>query len=234
MKSKLLQAGLVLSASSFFNLASAGMLTSIDLVTDNGSWPTVPSGFVSGSAYDGFTLTVEGTAGEVMSDINLAFNFSGLFDDSLAIDLDGDGNIDFALDFYNIHTQAPGYNPWSNPSDVINTVTNLTIGATGSSATVSVYGTDITVDSANYASFDNLASITLEDLGFGAGGTILDGGTVTTSEMRFGYINTAGPGSGTPEITSESFSQPVDVPEPASFAIFALAMAGLGVRRLKK
>ncbi|WDE02792.1 PEP-CTERM sorting domain-containing protein [Thalassomonas viridans] len=234
MKSKLLQAGLLLSAGCFVNLASAGMLTSIDLVTDNGSWPTVPSGFVDGSAYDGFTLTVEGQAGEVMSDIHLTLNFSGLFDDSLAIDLDGDGTIDFALDFYNIHAQSPGYTPWSDAGDVANTVTRLTIGATGSSASVSVYDTDIILDSVNYDSFDNLAAITLEDLGFGAGGTILEGGRVTTSEMRFGYINTAGPGSGMPEITSESFSQGVDVPEPASAALLALAIMGLSVRRQKK
>ncbi|WDE09418.1 PEP-CTERM sorting domain-containing protein [Thalassomonas haliotis] len=234
MKSKLLHAGLLLSASCFVNLASAGMLTSIDLITDNGSWPVMPSGFVDGSAYDGFTLTVEGTAGEVMSDIHLEFNFSGLFDDSLAIDLNGDGTIDYALDFYNIHAQSPGYNPWSDSSDVANTVTSLTIGATGSSATVSIYGTEIIQDSVAYDSFDNLAAITLQDLGFGAGGTILDGGTVTTSEMRFGYINTAGPGGGVPEITSASFSQPVDVPEPSSLAILALAMTGFAARRLKK
>ena len=226
----------------------ASTISAINLTTDNGQWAALPTGFVnftsglgSGTAgnYDGFTLTVTGTAGESVGSISLNIAFDGLFDDSIGIDLDGDGNIDFSADYFDIPA-TPGiasYTPWTNLMDVQNTVATITIGATGSSASLSVYGVDFIAGSsgAGSASFDNLSTITLEDLGFEPGGLLSGSGSVTTSEIRFGYLNTDGQGFGTPNITSDNFSPPT-VPEPSSYALLGLGLTLLTFkkRRAKK
>ncbi len=123
--------------------AQAFTVTSVDLITDNGSWGPAP-GFASGSFYDEFTLTVTGTPGEVVSALEFTFAFDGLFDDSIALDLNSDGVIDYAASYYDINAaKGGGYTPWSNPADPQNTVTTLTITPTGSTASVSIYGTPV-------------------------------------------------------------------------------------------
>ncbi|NOQ63709.1 MAG: PEP-CTERM sorting domain-containing protein [Methyloprofundus sp.] len=227
--------------------AQASTISAITLVTDNGQWATLPTGFVNFTSglgtdtpgnYDGFTLTVTGSAGESIDSVLLDIAFDGLFDDSIGIDLNGDGTIDFAADYFDTR-DTPGienYKPWLNLSDVQNTIVTITIGATGSSASLSVYGTDFIAGSnADSASFDNLSTITLQDLGFELGGLLPNSGSVTTSEIRFGYLNTKLGGSGTPNITSESFSSP-SVPEPSSYALIGLGLTLLASkkRRSKK
>jgi len=225
--------------------AQASTISAITLVTDNGQWAAAPAGFVpltSGLGngtpgnYDGFTLTVTGAANESVGSISLNIAFDGLFDDSIGIDLNGDGTIDFAADYFDIPA-TPGiasYTPWANLTDVQNTVATITIGATGSSASLAVYGVDFIAGSsgAGSASFDSLAAITLQDLGFEAGGLLPGSGSVTTSEIRFGYLNTSGPGNGTPNITSGNFSSPTpSVPEPSSYALLGLGLTLLAFKK---
>lgn len=209
----------------------AAVISAINLVTDNGVWPSVPVGY-GGLGYDGFTLTVTGTPGEAVASLSLQYAFNSLFDDTTAIDLDGDGTIDFAADYFDVNgaVDAPNlpYQPWIDINDVQNTVTTIIIGAAGSSAIVEVYGNLVVLGAFSIDSFDNLSGITLTSLGFDPGGLIPGSGVVTTSEMRFGLLNTAGPGGGTSNLTSSSFSSQLQViPEPSTFLLLLAGLLGV-------
>ncbi|MEA5575621.1 PEP-CTERM sorting domain-containing protein [Anabaena sp. UHCC 0451] len=210
--------------------AQAYTISSVNLITDNGSWGP-PPGYASGSFYDEFSLTVTGTPGEVVSSLDFTFAFDGLFDDSIALDLNRDGVVDYAANYYDLNAaKGGGYAPWAIAADPKNTVTKLSITPTGSTASVSVYGNPVVLTSAN-KSFNNLGSITLASLGFGPGGTIGASGSVTTTGMRFGYINISGPGGGVPNIQASSIVQATtqSVPEPSN--VLGLGLI-LGVGKL--
>ena len=165
--------------------------------------------------YDSKALRYQGLAGESLSALTFTVEVGGSFDDSLAIDLDGDGVIDYLLsqgDAFESLCRYGCYTPWvdASPFEAV-----VTITTEGTSVAASWDGTTLIAGSSTdefpaAPGFDNMGSITLSDLGFGADGAIPNN-DFTTSEIRVGSINTGN--VGTPGV---SFSLGGDVYRPPS------------------
>lgn len=211
--------------------------------TDNGTWPSLPAGYFpytnpSGinGYYDAFSVEVSGTPGASINSLQFGFSFQGNFDDSIAFDLNSDGQIDWVGDFFDIYATNTNYTPWSNLADALNTKVYLNIGPSSSSVTLEVYGQVITQGTATDPDADlvnNLGSFTLSSLGLPA--TFPQSGSAfLTDPIRVGFVNTAGGGGGIPTIdTSNFFGGEVSaVPEPsAAFGSLAIVAVGLLFRR---
>lgn len=165
--------------------------------------------------YDSKALRYQGLAGESLSALIFTVEVAGSFDDSLAIDLEGDGVIDYLLSqgdaFETLGRYGP-YTPWidASPFEAV-----VTITTEGTSVAASWDGTTLVAGSSTSAApaapgFDNIGSITLSDLGFGADGAIPNN-DFTTSEIRVGSINTGNVGA-----PGVSFSLGGDVYRPPS------------------
>lgn len=232
----LLAIGLISVSSS---ILQAALVITPTLTQDNGNWPSLPIGyslFDDGTKghYDAFSLTIHGDPGEQITSASLTFRFRGLFDDSVAFDLNGDGTIDWVGDYFHLIASYSGggaYTPWSNESDPLNTVVSLTIGQTGSSAQLYVYGQPITLGLSSNSDanlVNNLSNITLSNLGLPSviPGT---GNATTTTSIRIGFVNTSGAGFGYPAISSADFGiSPAGVPEPSQVAASLLVLGGIG------
>jgi hypothetical protein len=221
--------------------ANAALVVSTTQTADNQVWPSLPSGYyphgyssgVNGY-YDAFSIQVSGTPGEAINSLSFGFAFSGNFDDSVAFDLNGDGTVDWAGDYFDIARIRNDYAPWNSLADAQNTKVYLTIGPTGSSVTLKVYDQTITQGLSTNPDADNLnnvGAITLASLGFP--GTIPGGGSATSANsIRVGFVNTSGIGSGIPSInTSDFFTGDGDtaaVPEPGQVAASLLLLGGIG------
>lgn len=165
--------------------------------------------------YDSKALRYQGLAGESLSALTFTVEVGGSFDDSLAIDLDGDGVIDYLLsqgDAFETLCRYGCYTPWvdASPFEAV-----VTITTEGTSVAASWDGTTLIAGSSTdeypaAPGFDNMGSITLSDLGFGADGAIPNN-DFTTSAIRVGSINTGN--VGTPGV---SFSLGGDVYRPPS------------------
>jgi hypothetical protein len=223
--------------------AKAALVVTTTQTADNQQWPSLPSGYLPYTPggvkglYDAFSIQVNGTPGEAINSLSFGFAFSGLFDDSVAFDLNGDGTIDWAGDFFDIyHVRGNSYQPWANLADAQNTKVYLTIGPTSSSVTLKVYDQTITQGLSTNPDADNLnnvGAITLASLGFP--GTIPGGGSATSANsIRVGFVNTSGGGEGIPSINTSDFftgnggSAPAAVPEPGQVAASLLLLAGIG------
>jgi hypothetical protein len=220
--------------------ANAALVVSTTQTADNQEWPSLPSGYYTYTPggvrgyYDAFSIQVNGTPGEAINSLSFGFAFSGLFDDSVAFDLNGDGTIDWVGDFFDINAvRGNSYQPWANLADAQNTKVYLTVGAASSSAILKVYdqtipqGTSTNPDANNV---NNLGAITLASLGLQ--GTIPGAGSATSStSIRVGFVNTSGGGSGVPSINTSDFftgGGSAAVPEPGQVAASLLLLGGIG------
>ena len=164
--------------------------------------------------YDAKALRYQGLAGESLSALTFTVEVGGSFDDSLAIDLEGDGVIDYLLSQGDAF-ETFGYGVYTPCIDASPFEAVVTITTEGTSIAASWDGTTLIPGSSTSGppaapGFDNIGSITLSDLGFGADGAI-PSNDFTTTEIRVGSINTGNVGA--PGI---SFSLGGDVYRPPS------------------
>lgn len=233
--------------------SQAAMTLSYEQTADNALWPSAPSGYTTSSIenitsytgrigygfYDGFKIHAQGDANATVSSITLSFRFSGLFDDSVAIDLNGNGTIDYALPYWNIAAVSTNWYPWSSLQDATNLGIVLTIGVSGTTAQAYVYGTLIPVGGTGY--YNSLSSITLASLGLAS--LDANGLATSTGSIRIGFTNVGGGsngvpgGGGTPTLSPSNFgfdpNQTYAVPEPSTYglALGGLALVGAVIRR---
>ena len=238
MKIPILILSVMMAAHQVSNAALA-----VTQTTDNGDWPSLPAGYFpytnpSGinGYYDAFSVQVSGTPGASINSLQFGFSFQGNFDDSIAFDLNSDGQIDWIGDYYDISAAVSNYYPWANLADALNTKVYLTIGQSSSSITLKVYDQVIpqgTATDPNANLVNNVSNFTLSSLGLPA--TFPQSGSAfLTDPIRVGFVNTAGGGGGIPTIdTSNFFGGEVSaVPEPsAAFGSLAIVAVGLLFRR---
>jgi hypothetical protein len=218
-------------------VSNAALIT--QQTTDDGIWPSLPSGYyphqnTSGvnGYYDAFSVTISGIPGQSIDSLQFGFSFQGLFDDSIAFDLNSDGQIDWTGDYFDIAQAFSSYYPWAQLNDALNTKVYLTIGPTGSSVTLKVYDQVVTQGVGTHPETDlvnDIGAFTLSSLGLPA--TFPGSGVVSmTDPIRVGFVNTAGAGSGVPSIDTSSFfgGSTSPVPETSS-ALGTLALISIGM-----
>jgi hypothetical protein len=233
--------------------SQASITLSYNQTANNALWSSAPSGYNTNSYeyiptmngsysgrqgygfYDAFSIQAQGDANASISSITLGFHFAGLFDDSIAIDVDGDGAIDYALSYWNLDGAYSGYQPWNSLADATNVGIVLTITASGTTAQSYVYGQTVSSSGSGY--YNSLASITLSTLGLAS--LDANGDATSIGSLRVGFLNVAGNGGGTPSLSSGSFNyNPLinyAVPEPSTYglALGGLALAVVALRRNK-
>lgn len=238
MSLKVTTLGLILAAS-----AQAVPTISWQQTADNQVWGNLPDGFIPNASYattstprvgspvngyyDAFQLHLSGTSNETITSLTFGFSFSGLFDDSVGIDLNGDGTIDYAVtygafDLVGVNHSTDGwFNPWADSVDAQNVGIVVNINASGASATTYLYGQAVSLSN---GSFNNLSSINLASLGLSS----LDGtGSATsTGSLRVGFLNQAGSGGGQPSLNTANFNYN-SVPEPSTYGLMGLAALGV-------
>jgi hypothetical protein len=255
-------------------VAAAAQATPAQTVTyintaNDAVWPSVPSGYIADQSayngdgtnnywwqqngagyYDAFKLRVSGNAGDTISSITISFHFSGTFDDSVAIDLNGNGTIDYALQHGLIDqayagTGRPGFwQPWLYLDDATNLGVILTITDSGSSAAAYLYGRQLGTSGAGY--LNTLSNISLASLGLTTIG--VDGYTDSTGSLRIGFLNASGQGGGHPTLGPNSFSYDPSqtytdtglggqtIPEPSTYGLIGIGALGVAfaARRRKQ
>jgi hypothetical protein len=220
---------------------------------NNNYSPNVPSDsskFPLNGIYQSFQFSINGTPNSTVTNVQIGFHFSGLFDDSLALGINNSGNVNYVLTQNNYY--GPSYNvgggvmrtvaPWTNAIDTANMGVVINITSTGTLVNSYVYGTSVSGTYVN--TFDNLTNgITLNSLGLGS----LDssGSATATSRLNVGFLNQIGWGGGTPTLNTNSFNYSVStiyttaiaeaVPEPSTYALFGLGAFGMlmAIRRKK-
>jgi hypothetical protein len=227
---------------------------------DNNAWPSAPSPYNDQSYqnlfngpnaygfYDAFKINAQGDANASIASITLSFRFDGLFDDSVGIDLNGNGTIDYAIGYYAIAAKRSGWAPWSDLTDAANLGMVLNITASGTTATTYIYGVAVTNSGSGYV--NTLSNITLASLGLAT----LDasGAATSTKSLRIGFLNIDGGGGGAPNISQGSFNYnpsttyspgspdpftpPPSVPEPSTYglALGGLALVAVALKRRNK
>lgn len=172
---------------------SASVITN----TNNSDEDWEVTGFSVGGEeqYDETTLSIIDAAGLKLDSVRIVFDLSGTYDDSLTIDIQGDGVIDYVAsqpDAYatpGVGRGSGNYQPWIDASPA---TIDILITATGTTVTTSWNGVEINVDAVN--DFTNtISSFTLEHWGLNADGTVPDN-NFTSTGLRIGNLNSDGPG----------------------------------------
>jgi hypothetical protein len=160
---------------------------------DNVAWPQTPAFVVAGSAnlYDSRVLRIENAAGFTIESVRIILDTTGTFDDSIAMDIDANGIIDYTTtqdDAYATPGTTEGiYTPWTDASPF---TFDAVITQTGTTLTTYWNGVAITPGAGSPdTGFNDASGFTLQDWGFGAGGTITDS-DFSTNAIRLGSINT--------------------------------------------
>jgi PEP-CTERM motif len=258
-------------------VAAAAQATPAQTVTytntaNDAQWPSRTSGYTNLSYYDiagpyiqatngyydAFSIRVNGTAGATINSITLSFRFSGLFDDSVALDLNGNGSIDYAIPYYAIARSKANWNPWSSLNDATNLGMVVNITSSGTTATTYIYGQVVSPTTNESGYINTLANISLSTLGLDTIGQ--SGYTDSTGSFRIGFLDIAGGGAGHPTLGQNSFSYNPSqtytdtgagggggtvassytppVPEPSTYGLIGIAALGLAFagrrRKLKK
>lgn len=221
--------------------AQASVTLTYTQTADNAAWPSAPAAYNGASYefifpsydgrtgygfYDAFQITAQGDSNASVGSLSISFRFSGYFDDSVGVDLNGDGTIDYALSYFSIASTYNNYQPWISLVDARSLGVRLTITTTGTTAEAFVYGQAISNTGFGY--LNNLSGITLSTLGLA---TLDAGGSaVSTQSIRIGFLNVDGNGGGSPTISSANFGS---VPEPSTYglAFGGLALALVALRR---
>jgi hypothetical protein len=262
--------GLLCLASNAFGAAvslGSGNVNFTPYGTTN-QWANLPSGYTTNYSpnlpadsskfglnglYQSFQFSINGTPNSTVTNVQIGFHFSGVFDDTLAFGINNEGNVNYALTQSDYYGSGRLYNvgngvtrtvtPWDNAIDTANMGVILNITTTGTTVNSFVYGTSVTGTYIN--TFNNLTNgITLGSLGLGS----LDSNGTATSSSRFqvGFLNQQGWGGGTPTLNTNSFNYSVStiytnaiatasVPEPSTYALFGIGAIGmLMVLRRKK
>ncbi|QQL45794.1 PEP-CTERM sorting domain-containing protein [Sulfuriroseicoccus oceanibius] len=150
-------------------------------------------GFSAGGTelYDQRSLTITGSQGLTIDSVRVLLDTSGTFDDSLAIDIDADGTIDFVASQSDAYatTGVNNYSPWVGASPY---TLDMTITSTGTTIKAFWGGVEINVGAVN--GFNNASSFTLLDWGLiGAGSNEIPTDNFTSTSMRLGSVNESGP-----------------------------------------
>jgi hypothetical protein len=234
--------------------ASHAIVVSTESVADNVAWTQTPSYTIAGSSnlYDSRALSIQDAGGLTVESVRIRLDTTGTFDDSLAMDIDADGIIDFVStqdDAYDTAEIGQGvYTPWVDASPY---VLDAIITQTGTTLVTYWNGVEINVgEGSPDTGFNTTSSFTLEDWGFGADGTII-GDDFTTQEIWLGSINTDGPENHDISFTFDAVvirdtsgnqyifdpdgdGVPSSVPEPSSSALLiALGIGSMTVLRRK-
>ena len=144
--------------------------------------------------YDQRSLSISGAKDLVLQSVRIILDTSGVFDDSLSVDIDADGTIDFIAsqeDAYNNPATGVGvYTPWVS---ALPFTLEALITLTGT--TITAYWNGIEIDAGVVSGLDDVANYTLEDWG---NGSISGDGTITddvflSEAIRVGNLNEAGP-----------------------------------------
>lgn len=197
-------------------------------VADNVAWNDVRVPGGGTQLYDSRTLTFDGFDGEVIASLSFDLELTGTYDDSPALDLNGDGVIDWATTQSDFYAAGASYSPWIDESPLS---MQVTVTPTGTNVVVQWDGVVITPGVSGTPGWNDAVSMTLEDLGFGPGGTV-PSDSFTTNEIRLGNLNEAGPsGHGTVFTIPEASLVIVAVPEPATGCLFVFAATAIAWRR---
>lgn len=246
-------APLALSSIALITSANAAISVTQNDVSNNTAW-TSPSFSAGGTElYDERSLTINDAQGTTVEFIQIILDTTGNFDDSLALDIDADGTIDFISsenDAYNNPSTGSGtYTPWNDASPF-----TLSAIITKTGTTVKAYWDGIEIDAGVATGIAFNKSFTLQDwagaTNMNADGLILNN-NFTSGVIRLGSLNEHGPSEHglTFDLDTvvlkdsngdfHTFDPDGDgvssqaVPEPSSSALLLLG-AGLGLARRKR
>ncbi|MEC5127652.1 Ig-like domain-containing protein [Verrucomicrobiales bacterium BCK34] len=167
-------------------------------VADDQAWTHAISETGSDESYDAKTITYTGLSGYSQGSLSLTLSVDGTYDDSIAIDLDGDGVIDYIVTEEDFRSSgAVGYTPWTDASplsfEVLVTTTGTTVVTTWDGVVITPGAGGAPVNGPGHGGgFDNVSGFTLETLGYNPDGTV-PSDDFTTSQIRLGTLNDGGP-----------------------------------------
>ena len=214
--------------------------------------PADSSKFPMNGLYQSFGFSIHGTPNSAVSNVQIGFHFSGIFDDSLALGINNDGHVNYALTQSDYWGSGLLYNvgngvrrtisPWNNAIDAANMGVVLNISATGTTVNSYVYGQSVNGTYIN--TFNNLTNgVTLGLLGIGS--LDANGNATSTSRINVGFLNQQGWGGGTPTLNTNSFNYSIStiytnaiasesVPEPSALSLPAVGLGGLAMFRRRR
>ena len=184
--------------------------------------------------YDERALSINGLAGVELTSVSMSFEFQGTFDDSIALDLNKDGTIDYVASLADAQRSGvSNYTPWDDASPL-----RVDITWTQNGITVQTYWNNIEIiagasNAKTRAGFSNLNGLSLLDLGL-AGDFTLTSSQFTSDSFYLGTLNSTGGSSSHQAVAivdtvnledsngNTYFFDNVPIPEPSTFLLFSL------------